>query len=268
MPSYTIQNPPQDLTMNDVKAVSTKYEGLVKSSRYAIRIVPVGSLLTSLGYGDFLRDFTYLSDSAEMPGRAFMSIDVRYYGPNFKLPFQSQYEDMSITFLCRTQSLERQFFDDWMEIINPTNLWDFNYRDSYRAKIEIFQLAMHAEQNSTPDAAAGPNRNTSTQPTAPKSVYKWTVWDAYPVTVNPQPVTWADDSVQRLSIGFTYTKWTREGRDTTPGTFRDNFIRGSEVIGLGQIGAAAAAPLPIPGSASTGGGSSGGGFGGGGGGGF
>lgn len=262
MPSYSIQNPPDNLTMNDVKAVSTKYEGLAKSSRYAVRIVPVGSLLTSLGYGDFLRDFTYLSDSAEMPGRAFMSVDVRYYGPNFKLPFQSQYEDMSITFLCRTQSFERQFFDDWMEIINPTNLWDFNYRDSYKAKIEIFQLAMHGE---TTSSGAG---RPDTPATAPKPTYKWTVWDAYPVTINPQPVTWADDNIQRLSIGFTYTKWTREGRDTTPGSFRDNFIQGSEVIGLGQIGAAAAAPLPLPGSGSTGGGSTGGGFGGGGGGGF
>ena len=250
MSNVPTTNAPENLAMNFGLATQSAYGGLLKSARYAIRITPVGQLLLGLGYNDFLRDFTYLSDSAEMPGRAFMSIDMRYYGPNFKLPFQSQYEDMTITFLCRTQSLERQFFDDWMEIINPTNLWDFNYRDSYRAKIEIFQLAMHG---------------TSNQSTAPKPVYKWSVWDAYPITINPQPVTWADDNIQRLSVTFTYTKWTREGRDTTPGTFRDNFIKGAEVQGLpGQIGSATA-PLPLPGSGSTGEGNSGGGFGGGGG---
>lgn len=247
MPSYNIQNAPQNLTMNDVKSISSKYEGLVKSSRYAIRIVPVGDLLISLNYGTFLNDFTYLSDSTEIPGRAFMSIDNRYYGPNFKLPFQSAYEDIAITFLCRTQSLERQFFDDWMEIINPTNLWDFNYRDSYRAKIEVFQLAMHGENK---------------QSTAPKAVYKWSIWDAYPIIVNPQPVTWADDNIQRLTVSFTYTKWTREGRDTNPGSFRDNFIQGATVEGL--PGQRTTAP-PLPGTGSSGQGSSGGGMGGGGG---
>lgn len=255
MATYNILNSPENLTMNDVKSYSSAFGGLAKSSRYAIRITPVGNLLLSLGYGDFLNQFTYLSDSTEMPGRAFMSLDVRYYGPNFKLPFQSQYEDMSITFLCRTESLERQFFDDWMEIINPTNLWDFNYRDSYRSKIEMYQLAMHP----------GPGNS----PTAPKAVYKWTIHDAYPTVINPQPVTWADDQIQRLSVSFTYTKWTREYRDATPGSFKDQFIKGSQVEGLpGQSPPAATAPAVTPGSGSAGGGSSGGGFGGGGGGGF
>lgn len=124
---------------------------------------------------------------------------------------------MNVTFLCRTESFERQFFDDWMEIINPTNLWDFNYRDQYRANIEVFQLAEYP---------------AGTVNTAPKAVYKWTVWDAYPMIISPQPVTWADDNVQRLSVSFTYTRWTRVGRDTTPGSFTDNFISGRTVVGL------------------------------------
>jgi hypothetical protein len=265
MATFNINNPPENLTMVDVKGYSSAYGGLVKSAKYAIRITPVGNLLLSLGYGSFLNQFTYLSDSAEMPGRAFMSIDIRYYGPNFKLPFQSQYEDMTITFLCRTESLERQFFDDWMEIINPTNLWDFNYRDSYRGKIEIFQLATHAERGGT----GGGGADSGGGPTAPKSVYKWTVHDAYPVIINPQPVTWADDQFQRLSVSFTYTKWTRDNRDAVPGTFRDTFVKGSEVQGLpGQSPPAATAPAVLPETGSGGGGSAGGGFGGGGGGGF
>lgn len=251
MPSFNINNTPQRLGMNDVKAYSSIYGGLVKSARYAVRIVPVGDLLLSLGYGDFLNQFTYLSDSTELPGRAFMSLDIRYYGPNFKLPFQTQYEDMSITFLCRTESFERQFFDDWMEIINPTNLWDFNYRDSYRARIELFQLADY---------------NDASNATAPKAMYKWTIHDVYPVVINPQPVTWADDNFQRLAVSFTYSKWVRENRDANPGSFMDEFIKGSTVEGLPSQ--RISRPTTLPGTGSQGGGSSGGGFGGGGGGGF
>jgi hypothetical protein len=31
--------------------------------------------------------------------------------------------------------------------------------------------------------------------------------------INPQPVTWADDQIQRLSVTFTYHKWRRAGYD-------------------------------------------------------
>jgi hypothetical protein len=159
---------------------------------------------------------------------------------------------MQITFLCRTESYERQFFDDWMEIINPTNLWDFNYRDQYRANIDIFQLA------------EAPN---STNGTAPKAVYKWTLWDAYPTTINPQPVSWADDNIQRLSVSFTYSHWTRVNRDTTPGNFMNDFIQGKTVIGLPGLTNATLPQAPGSQSGSGGGGSVGGpGSGGGGGG--
>jgi hypothetical protein len=228
MSNIPIQNPPENLTMGDGIAYQAAYGGLAKSARYAIRIIPVGSLLVGLKYNDFLRQFTYLSDSAELPGRAFMNIDIRYYGPNFKVPFQSQYEDTTISFLCRNRSYERQFFDDWMEIINPTNLWDFNYRDDYRATIEIFQLADYADPNGI---------ESGTGPTAGQAMYKWTVHDAFPLIVNPQPVTWADDNFHRLSVSFTYTKWTRVGRDATPGSFRTatDFIKGSNSLNLPKL---------------------------------
>lgn len=255
MPSFTIQNQPDHLTMLDTLAYSSAYGSLAKSARYAIRIIPVGDLLLKLKYADFVKQFTYLAESAELPGRSFMAIDHRYYGPNFKIPFKSQYEDLTVSFLCRTQSFERQFFDDWMEIINPTNLWDFNYHDQYRATIEIYQLAEAPEKKGD---------------TAPQSVYKWTCWDSYPVIVNPQPVTWADDNVQRLSISFTYSHWTRENRDTKPGSFMNDLIKGRTEYGnpgLPDLNS----PLPTaPGSqsGSAGGGSVGGpGSGGGGGGG-
>ena len=232
MSNIPITNPPENLSMNDGLAYQSAYGGLAKSARYAIRIIPVGSLLVGLKYNDFLRQFTYLSDSAELPGRAFMNVDIRYYGPNFKIPFQSQYEDTTITFLCRNASFERQFFDDWMEIINPTNLWDFNYRDDYRATIEIFQLADYASGSSSEMTDY-----VSKAATAGDAMYKWTIHDAYPMIVNPQPVTWADDNFHRLSVSFTYTKWTRVGRDATPGSFRTatDFIKGSTSVNLPQI---------------------------------
>lgn len=214
MSNVPISNPPSDLTMNDMLAYTSAFGGPAKSSRFFVRIIPQGSLLVGLGYSSFVPQLSYLCEAAEAPGRGFMNVDVRYYGPNFKLPVQTAYEDTSMTFICRTESFERQFFDDWMEIINPTNLWDFNYKDQYKAEIQVFQLA---DYGAAVDAKA------------PIATYQWTIHEAFPIVINPQPTTWADDNFQRLTISFTYTKWTRRGRDKDPGNFSSSFIKGSTV---------------------------------------
>lgn len=209
MATIPITGAPENLTMEDFKAISEDYGGLVRACRFAAVIRPTGRFITSLS--NVVEDLTYLCEVAEMPGRGFMNVDLRYYGPNFKLPFQSQYEDMNMTFLCRTTSLERQFFDDWMLVINPVNTWDFNYRDDYRSEIDIFQFGEFGVEDQ--DSAG------------PEAVYRFTLHNAYPVLVNPQPVTWADaDQFQRLIVSFTYTHWSRKGLDPEPSVTDPNNV--------------------------------------------
>lgn len=199
MASENIPNAIGPLDLTNLWASANMYDGLAQSARFAIRILPPQVLSGKYG-NSFVNDFSYLCEATEFPGRSFVNVDVRYYGPTHKLPVVSQYEDLNMTFLCRTKSLERQFFDDWMELINPTNSFDFSYRDQYSAKIQLFQLShIDSQGNGTP--------NTE---------YMWTLHDAYPNLVNPQPITWADDNFQRLTIGFTYYKWNREYRDQQP----------------------------------------------------
>lgn len=222
MPSFRIDNQPTLLRMQDFLSYSSKFGSLAKSCRFAVQIVPSGteSVLTKLGYGEFLNQFTYLCESAEFPGRGFMNMDMRYYGPNFKVPYQSEYQETAMTFLCRADSFERQFFDDWMEKINPTNTFDFAYKDSYTCEINMFQFGEQGRKTTTEPrdgtVVPSPTNNEFTEPVA---TYAWTLHDAWPVLVNPQPVTWADDNFQRLAISFSYTKWTRKNRDPQPGTF-------------------------------------------------
>lgn len=204
MPVVPINNAPQSISMVDFKALSDQYGGLAKSCRFAVRINPQGNLLQQAA-GGFQNQLVYLCEAAEYPGRGFLNVDLRYYGPNFKLPYQSSYEDITLTFLCRNGSLERLFFDNWQSIINPPNTFNFNYRDDYRSQIEIFHI----------DEAGQPQ-------------YYFTLLDAYPVLVNPQALTWADDQFLRLGVTFTYSWWTRPGIDpksrynTVSATFIDS----------------------------------------------
>jgi hypothetical protein len=196
MATVQISGAPENLDMQTFRSISDDYGGLVRSARFAAVIRPQGQFI--VGLSPIISDLPYLCEVSEIPGRGFMNIDLRYYGPNFKLPFQSQYEDINMTFLCRANSLERQFFDDWMTVINPINTWDFNYRDDYEAEIDIFQFGEVGEDS---------------QSTGPTAQYKITMRNAYPVLVNPQPVTWGDDQFQRVVVNFTYTSWYRRGID-------------------------------------------------------
>ena len=194
------QNAPRALDLETFKSVSDDFGSLAKSCRYVVRMLPTGINNPLKSYYGLFQDLIYLCEVAEFPGRGFESIDLRYYGPNFKMPFKTTYEDITLTFLCRSASLERQLFDDWMDVINPVNNFDFNYRDDYACDIDIFQ---YSEYDSFGYGSSDP-------------VYAFTLKDAWPILVNPQPVTWADDQFLRLGVTFTYTKWLRPGLDPTP----------------------------------------------------
>jgi hypothetical protein len=216
MSDIPFTNPLKKLDMNDVSSIMNDFGGLAKSCRFAVRINPPRFVLSDsadnkIKNSGITKDLVYLCEAAEMPGRGFVNADVRYYGPNQKLPILTQYEDTTMTFLCRSESYERQFFDDWMEYINPTNSFNFNYRKDYETTIEILKFAEYAKGLDT-----GPNAGLANQPSEPVETYRITLFNAYPLLVNPQPMTWADDQLERLAITFTYMKWKRVGRDTEP----------------------------------------------------
>ena len=194
MSRYFYGNTPEIPSMGLLYAVSSQFNGLAKTAKFAVKIIPDGpdNIMNNSGYGRGLRDLTFLCEAAEFPGRGMMTTDIRYYGPNFKTPFQTSYEDLNLTFLVRENFLEREIFDSWMETINPNFNYDFFYRDDYSCTIRIYSLS---------DVELyGAN-------------YVFTFKKAWPVLVNPQPVTWADDNFHRLSVSFTYANWIREGID-------------------------------------------------------
>lgn len=194
MADFPIQNAPIDFDMNDFWGVVDSMGGLAKSCRYGVVISPPRGLRFGSPTNNFIaRDLLYLCEATELPGRGFENLEIRYYGPTFKIPHRTEYSDISMTFVCRNESLERQFFDDWMELINPTTTYNFNFRDDYATQIRLFQYRDHGIENS-------PN-------------YSFTLYDAFPILVNPQPVTWADDNFLRLTINFTYFNWRRDYKD-------------------------------------------------------
>jgi hypothetical protein len=212
MSDQRISNYPKEFSMGSIRSkFNAQYGQPAKNCRFAVVITPP-LIFGALGKNTTVaQDLTYMCESAEMPGRAFLNVDLRHYGPSFKLPFQSKYEDSNMVFICRSKTYERQFFDDWLSAINPVDSFDFNYRNEYSTSIRIFQLSEEASETRS-------SQFIGRSDAVPDANYAFTLHNAYPILVNPQPHTWADDQITRLGITFTYTWWTREGLDPNPGT--------------------------------------------------
>ena len=93
MSDQKITNYPKDFSMTTIRSYFNETYGQpAKNCRFAVRIVPP-LIFGALGLNtEVAQDLTYMCESAEMPGRAFLNVDLRHYGPSFKLPFQSKYE--------------------------------------------------------------------------------------------------------------------------------------------------------------------------------
>jgi hypothetical protein len=124
-------------------------------------------------------------ESAELPGRTLTTADVKIYGPTFKVPYQTQYGDISLTFLCTNDFFERKLFDRWMEAIHPSNNLRFpkGQATRYMTNIKIIQYDDFIKQ-----------------------IYAVELIDAFPIGVAPQALSWGEDGFHRLQVQFAYQK--------------------------------------------------------------
>jgi len=134
------------------------------------------------------RNLALQCESAELPGKTMQTADVKIYGPTFKVPYQTQYSDTSLTFLCTNDFYERKLFDRWMEAIHPTDTNNLRFpkgnKTRYMTNIKIIQYDDFIKQ-----------------------IYAVELIDAFPIGVAPQALSWADDNFHRLQISFAYQKY-------------------------------------------------------------
>jgi len=127
-------------------------------------------------------------ETAELPGRTTATADVKIYGPTFKVPYQTQYTDTTLTFLCTNDFYERKLFDRWMECIHPSDTNNLRFpkgqQSRYLTNIKIIQYDEFI-----------------------KRIFIVELIDAFPIGIAPQPLNWSEDGFHRLSIQFAYQRY-------------------------------------------------------------
>jgi hypothetical protein len=91
------------------------------------------------------RYLTLQCETAELPGKTLQTADVKIYGPIFKVPYNVQYTDMNLTFICTNDFYERKLFDQWMEAIAPNDTYNMRFPKGnspftgYMTKVTVIQ---------------------------------------------------------------------------------------------------------------------------------
>lgn len=127
-------------------------------------------------------------ESTELPGKVLQTAEVKVYGPVFKVPYQTQYNDATFTFLCTNDFYERKLFDRWIEAIMPTDTNNLRFPKGdgtrYMTNIKIIQYDEFIKQ-----------------------IYAVELQDAFPIGVAAQQLSWSEDNFHRLSVQFAYQKY-------------------------------------------------------------
>ena len=78
-------------------------------------------------------ELSFQCDAAELPGMTLNTIDSKVYGAAWHVATIPTYEETKLTFLCSSDMWERRYFEDWMQIIVPTEYFNYNERPSHPA---------------------------------------------------------------------------------------------------------------------------------------
>lgn len=162
---------------------------LSRPNRFDV-FIPIPLALISY-YTGGARQLSLRCEQAELPSRTFATAEKKIGSvPVQRFPYASTYNDLTLTFLVSGDMTEKLFFDAWMNIINPTSNFNFNYKRDYSTDIVVRQYDM--SNNLTYDVL---------------------IIDAFPIAVNQLDLDWSNDGVHKLSIVFAYTYWTNNTLD-------------------------------------------------------
>lgn len=154
---------------------------LARPNRFDVNIpIPIGLL----PYRQIGRTLRMRCENAELPGRSISTTSMKIYGVEEKFPYQTTYNDISLTFIVSDDMAEKKFFDAWLNWINPTINYNLKYKADYAIPLTVNQYDVKNELS-----------------------YSVTMLDTFPIAVNQLDLDWSSDGHHKLTVTFAYTSW-------------------------------------------------------------
>jgi hypothetical protein len=131
------------------------------------------------------RNLSFRCETTNLPSRSFLTTEQKFgTNPVEKHAYHTTYNDLDMTFIVSDTMEEKKFFDAWMEYINPSITFDFNYRNDYTTTLTLIQYDVSNEIS-----------------------YSINLIDAFPISMNQLDLDWSNDGFHKLAITFAYRYW-------------------------------------------------------------
>jgi hypothetical protein len=149
--------------------------------------------LAGIGGIGLSRALAIQCETTELPGRTLITAEAKIYGPTYKIPYQTQYNEIALTFLCTNEFYERRLFETWINCVMAPDTNNMRFQDTYATTLQVVQY----------DDSIN-------------NIYRVSMYNAFPIGIAPAPVAWADDGFHRLTVQFSYYKYGIDNRPSTP----------------------------------------------------
>jgi len=172
---------------------------VARSSRFDVQInVPI----VLLPFVKTSRELNFRCKSADIPGRTLATTERKFgSAPSRKIPYQTTYNESTLNFIVSDDMSEKTLFEAWIEAINPTATYNFNYPANYISTIIINQYDV-----------------------TNKVTYSVTLNDAYPIAVNQLDLDWQTENPHQLTVVFAYTNWQSNSVTSTINNLKTQVI--------------------------------------------
>lgn len=184
---------------------------------------------------------SFQCEQAQLPGYAINTVDQRIYGSPWSVAANpADFQPLELQFISAGDMWERKFFDDWMEYIVPKRTNRQHSADKITSLpnyIESRILNADGTRDMMTGAAEGSAKYRDEYISTIQviafhdtgvPVTRYHFEEAYPIAVNPQPVNWGDDGINRVNVTFKYSSWSREKNVISQ--IYDQFRRGSVTV--------------------------------------
>lgn len=136
------------------------------------------------------RNMRFRASNADLPSRQMVSVQRAFTGPHKLVPYSSIYASSIIEFIETPRYDIRAFFDSWQDLIEGNQRgFETEYYEDLIAKEFIIKAYNREGQ----------------------AVQKWTLYNVFPVSVNPSQMNWGtQSSIVTAAVELSYHRWKFE----------------------------------------------------------
>ena len=199
-----------------------KQNAYLENNKFEIILYPPQGFMGSNYTSELASAMTLRAENVNMAGRNISSFDEsNIYGPVKQIPDGVTYgEDISVTFIASQYMAERDYIENWQQMIYDSGNWDLNYYNDFIGTIDIYTISkyndggeQHKNSNKVFVGKSG-SRTSMAFPNVqgPEMVRTFGIrcQEAWPKTLGATEMTQAAGSdLIKIPVSFAFRYWDR-----------------------------------------------------------